>query len=360
MRILFVGVSSWLHIQDVLVLQKLNNEVIFFDYRKKKKISNLNLFQKSQLENREEFNLRSFLYNNLYKKFFTKINNIGLPVFKKIKHFTRYYLFGVWKLNKQLLNEVKNTNYDLVFLSKAERINYKLIPKLNVYTKTWFFFMDPLITAYKFDADKHASLSTWSSATFSNVNTFFKRAGARSYFITEGLYADVFKPNKEEIKKKIDVIFIGGKSAKREKYINFLKINKINVICYGKGWENPEIFVSDFVKKHWISKIILNFTRGNIGFSNRVFMAMATGSFLISEFCLDLKKIFRKGVHLEWFSTPEDLLGLIKYYLENETIRENIAYQGCKFVHENFTLEKIMQKIIHIVEKNEDIQQQYT
>ena len=36
MRILFVGVSSWLHIQDALVLHKLNNDIIFFDYRKKK------------------------------------------------------------------------------------------------------------------------------------------------------------------------------------------------------------------------------------------------------------------------------------------------------------------------------------
>jgi len=55
---------------------------------------------------------------------------------------------------------------------------------------------------------------------------------------------------------------------------------------------------------------------------------------------VDLKKIFKKGIHLEWFSTSEEFLSLIKYYLENETIREKNAYQGCKFVHENFTFRK--------------------
>ena len=111
---------------------------LYFLITGKKKINNLNLFQKSQLENLEEFNLKSILYNNFYKKFFTKINNIDLPLFKNIRDFTRNYLFGVWKLNKQLLNEVKNTNYDLVFLSKAERINYKIIPKLNMILKLGF------------------------------------------------------------------------------------------------------------------------------------------------------------------------------------------------------------------------------
>ncbi|MFX1419557.1 MAG: glycosyltransferase [Promethearchaeota archaeon] len=365
MKILFIGVFyySWsLNIREAMAFKTIGHNITCFDCRIRKKITESNLINLYNLKERKvvqtqkkEGKLKSVIYNNFYKRLIKRISKINLPFFKKIKNLNKFYLFGYWKLNRQLINEVKNNNYDLIFFAKAERINYKIIPKLNKYTKTWYFFMDPLINAYKLDAEKYASLCTWSSATFSSVNTFFKRAGANSYFITEGIDPNIFKPPKENGKKKIDVIFIGSKSDKRSRYVNFLRTNKINVVCYGTGWENSQIFVNELVHKYHDSKIILNFTRGKIGFSNRVFMALATKTFLISEFCVDLKKVLRKGVHLEWFRTPEELLNLINYYLKNKEIREKIAYQGYKFVLENFTLEKIMQKIIQIVVKNKGI-----
>ena len=77
------------------------------------------------------------------------------------------------------------------------------------------------------NAQKYASLSTWSSATFSSVSSYFKRYGANSYFITQGVNPQIFKPRKNKSKKNIDVIFVGSKTPKREKYANFLKKNKL-------------------------------------------------------------------------------------------------------------------------------------
>lgn len=354
MKILFVGAfkNKWsTNIQMVLELKKKNHKVICFDYRFKENITNFQHFQINQLF---KISLKLFIRQN-YINFISKIENINLPFFKFLIRINRYYLFGRWNINRQLINEVKSGKYDLVFLAKTDSINYKLIPKINKYAKTWYFFMDPLKIAININAYKYALLSKWSSATFTSVNSLFKREGANSYFITQGFDPVVFKPSENNFNKKIDVIFVGSFNLKRKNYVNFLEKNNISIICYGSGWKNKPIYLERLVYKYRASKIILNFTEGKIGFSVRVFQAMGTGSFLISEYCKDLEKIFKKGVHLDWFKTPNELLKIVNYYLKNEIIREDIARQGYKYVLENFTWEHIMNKIIQIIYKNKDI-----
>ncbi|MFX0072313.1 MAG: glycosyltransferase [Candidatus Hermodarchaeota archaeon] len=209
--------------------------------------------------------------------------------------------------------------------------------------------MDPLYQAIRINAHKYANRATWSNATFSSVNAFFKRNGANSYLITEGINPKIFKPGKVNVKKTIDIIFVGEKTPKRIKFVDFLRKNNININCYGPGWENKPIYIDKLVNEYKKSKIVLNFTRDKIGFSDRVFLTLGTNSFLISEYCRDLERFFKKGIHLEWFKSPEELLRLSKYYLENDEEREAIAKQGYKIVKENFTWDKIIEKIFKII-----------
>jgi len=333
MKILHVGVftdASSTTIQMAHSIKKKNHTVQCFDFRYKKKKKEINRFHKILID---------------------KINNIKLPFFKKIANIHKYYLFGNWKINRQLFHEVKNNKYDIVFLSKANTINYKLISKLNKYTKTWYFFMDPLNNALRVNAHEYAALSTWSSATFTSVNAFFRREGANSFFITEGYNPKIFNPGKGVINKTIDVIFVGSISPKRKNYISFLKENDIYIVSFGPGWENESIYINELADKYRTAKIILNFTRGNIGFSDRVFHALGSKSLLISEYCNDFERFFKKGVHLEWFKSPEELLELVKFYLTNDTSREKIAEHGHKYVIKNFTWEQIIVKIFDIIHK---------
>ena len=76
---------------------------------------------------------------------------------------------------------------------------------------------------------------------------------------------------------------------------------------------------------------------------------MGTGSFLLSKYCSDLKRIFKRKIHLDWFDTPEECLDLIKFYLENDKAREAIAKNGHDYVLQNFTWEKMVKRIIEIV-----------
>ncbi len=331
MRILFIGVfhKPWsTTIPMAYEFNRRKNKVITFDFRiKSKKKSNLN------------------------KKFIDLIKKKVTPLFKTINYIDKYYFHGNWRINRQLIYELENNNYDLVFLVKANTINYNLIPRINKCSKTWFFYMDPLNTTFKDNGHKYAKLCTWSSATFSSVNAFFRRNGANSCFLTQGCNTSVFKPSNSN-KKKIEVLFVGSFSLKRKKYISFLKRNNINVICYGTGWNNRPIYLKELTEEYQNAKIILNFTRSNIGFSIRIFQAMGTGSFLLSEYCQDLDRIFRKGIHLEWFKTQEELLKKIQYYLENDEAREKISKQGFNYVIKNFTWDKIIDRILWRVNKN--------
>ena len=103
-----------------------------------------------------------------------------------------------------------------------------------------------------------------------------------------------------------------------------MKTNKINVICFGPGWRNEPIYLNRLVSKYRKSKIILNFPRQDSGFSDRVFQALGAGSFLLSKFCSDLERVFKKEIHLDWFKTPEECLKLVEFYLEHDNIREKI------------------------------------
>ena len=138
------------------------------------------------------------------------------------------------------------------------------------------------------------------------------------------------------------------KTPKREKFINFLKSNSNSVDVYGSGLSKGSIYLKELVNKYRNSKIILNFNQAKTGFSIRVFPAIGAGPLLLAEYSLDISKFFKKGVHLDWFKSQKELLKLVRYYLENNDIRERIAKQGQEFVRENFSWEIIMKKIIKL------------
>lgn len=344
MKILVVGVfnEDWSTAIPMYNILKKSHKVFSFEFRHKNSKLNTN-----------EIKRNTFTITNLLKKSYTRVNEKlekvkHLPFFKILLNFNRFYLLGRWKLNRRLLCEIKKNKYDLVLLIKSDSINYNLIPKFNKYTHTWYFFMDPLYVVCSMDAYKYADLCRWSSSTFSSVYTLFKRYNKKSYFITQGCNTVVFKP-KENVKKEFDVVFVGSISPKRKGYVDFLRNNDINVRCFGRGWEHSPVYLTELADIYRKSKVVLNFTREKAGFSIRVFQAMGTGTFLISEFCSDLKKNFTKGKHMEWFNNKEDLLQLINFHLNQDLERERIAKNGCDLIYNNYTWKHIMDKIISIV-----------
>jgi glycosyltransferase involved in cell wall biosynthesis len=253
---------------------------------------------------------------------------------------------GRSQMNHLLLEQIKKGRFDLVFLSKTDTVDYHLLTEINNYSPTWYFFMDPMDQACRINAKAYAARATWASATFSDVTEYFKKAGAKTYWITQGVNTDVFKP--QENAKVYDVVFVGTKTTKRLRYIKTLRKAEINVVCFGQGWENAPVYQQKLADIYSKSRIVLNFCRQGTGFSIRVFQVMGTGAFLLSEYCSDLECFFKAGEHMDWFQDDAELVDKAVYYLKNAFERQQIAAQGSDYVNKNYSWKKIMESILNI------------
>jgi hypothetical protein len=142
-------------------------------------------------------------------------------------------------------------------------------------------------------------------------------------------------------KREIDVSFVGNcEKADRRKYIEFLRSNGISVITYGVGSENGFLSRKEFLKIVSISKINLNFTKVDVPpevlrlepwrahirqLKARPLEVCSMKSFCLSEFSEDIGKVFSVGNEVDVFSSQDELLSKVKYYLENDKKREEMA-----------------------------------
>jgi spore maturation protein CgeB len=81
---------------------------------------------------------------------------------------------------------------------------------------------------------------------------------------------------------------------------------------------------------------------------------MGCGGFLLTNYSPGLEKIFTKGEHLEWYSSQEECLALIDYYLQHEDRRKEIAQNGYQFAHAHRTYDIVMDEIIACIENDLD------
>ena len=228
------------------------------------------------------------------------------------------------KTQNKLLNLVKKEKFDLIFLSKIEELDYKIIEELNKYAPTFYYFMDPPTTSKIIKAKQYAKRCNYASATFTSVVNEFNEIGGNATQILEG----VDKGKKFNEKKTRDVIFVGSIDKKRKNIIEYIKNSGIEIEVFGPDTKNGPIYGDNLYREYAKSKIILNIARKGGGFSLRVLEAMKSGSFLLSEYAQDIEVFFTKGKELDWFGSKEECVKKIKYYLENQKEREHIALKG--------------------------------
>lgn len=108
--------------------------------------------------------------------------------------------------------------------------------------------------------------------------------------------------------------------------------------------EMPEVFRR--------SKINLNMTLRSIqsGIPLRALDVMGAGGFLLSNYQPELAEQFEDGKELALYSSAEELLDKVHYYLSHEEERCEIAYQGFLKVQRLFSYEVQVSKILELVE----------
>lgn len=153
-----------------------------------------------------------------------------------------------------------------------------------------------------------------------------------------------------DLEKEYDVGFVGAIYGIRGEYVKYLQSNGINVYAKGNGWENGFATDDEMIEIFNKSRIVLGFS--TVGknddiciLKGRDFEVPFTGSLYITGYHEELKEYFDLGKDIETYTSKEDLLKKIKYYLENEIEREKIAKTGYNKCLNSYTAKESYEKL---------------
>lgn len=154
--------------------------------------------------------------------------------------------------------------------------------------------------------------------------------GGRPMYVPEGFDHNAFKPNSTQ--KDIHVSFVGVAYGFRQSVVRYLQRRGVGVEAFGKGWPNGH--VADMADIFNRSRI--NLGMGGIGYSEsltnvkgRDFEIPGTGGGVyLTSFNPDLAQHFVIGKEILCYRNREDMLELIRYYLDHPQQAREIARRG--------------------------------
>lgn len=135
----------------------------------------------------------------------------------------------------------------------------------------------------------------------------------------------------------------------REKgFLNEVEIEKYKK-CY-KGFLKDEKHLAAAYHR---ADIILNITleQGFSSMNSRVLEALATGSFLITDYVKDTAKYFEEGKDLVMYRNIEELLELIKKYLDAPAAKNKIRGNALEKIKQNHTLLSKAKAILKVIDQ---------
>ncbi len=124
---------------------------------------------------------------------------------------------------------------------------------------------------------------------------------------------------------------------------SILKSISPDIVCHGRVntlTEMPSVFAQ--------SRINLNTTMRPIrtGLPQRIWDVLGCGGFLLTDSRAELPDILIPGRHLETYDSPEEACDKIRYYLEHEDEREEIARNGYE---EALSSHTILKRVISMI-----------
>ena len=110
-------------------------------------------------------------------------------------------------------------------------------------------------------------------------------------------------------------------------------------IFIGRAWQH------DMVALYNSSKLVLNISRSK-ELNMRVFEVLGCGRPLLTDHVEEVTDIFKNKVHLATYSSLDELIDLILYYLVNEEEREEMARRGQEECYKKHTLDHRVRTIL--------------
>lgn len=282
--------------------------------------------------------------------FYYTLKNMGIVDVVRFDYYSICSKYGASTANLMLKNVILLESIDvLLCLLYKDYFNHDMLSELSekypVETILWVFDDDK-----RFDETKVLSQCFNKVVTTIHERYEQRRQRGENVFLAQ-FAANHYIYRNYNLKKKYDVVFIGQKFGNRGTYIDYLKQNDVDIHVYGLGWSGGRVSQSEMIEIFNQSKIVLNFSSSYANpelkyLKGRMFEIPACGAFLLTEVCEDLEEYFNIGENVDIFSSREELLGKINYYLENDDVRTSMASGGESLVRNNHTFEKYIRDVV--------------
>lgn len=141
-------------------------------------------------------------------------------------------------------------------------------------------------------------------------------------------------------------------SVKNMKEKGFLNEEELNTYktCY-KGFLKDE---KELAAAYYSSDMILNITleQGPASMNSRVLEALATGSFLITDYVEDTAKYFDDKKDLIMYKNTQELIDFIHFYKDNDDAKNQIRGNAVEKIAKNHTLQSRAKLILEKLQKD--------
>lgn len=277
-------------------------------------------------------------------------------------------------INIRLLKQIKSQKYDKVFIPKGNFIFPSTLRKIKhsyPQIKLIHWSHDDMTTWHNKSLYFHFGLKYYDlvvSTKSYNLDKL-KHQGANKLLYTTKVYSEKYhKPcnNCQDVNKKHEVLFIGHSEKERFKSMLYLAENGIKVNIYGPGWDkkefkntnknliihNQQLIGNEYAQSISCSKISLCFLRklNKDLHTSRSIEIPACKGFMIAERTTEHKELFEENKEAVYFDNDEELLEKVKYYLNHNEKRKEIAengYQRC--LSSGYEYKQMLLKIINAI-----------
>ncbi|MEW6685304.1 MAG: glycosyltransferase [Candidatus Edwardsbacteria bacterium] len=309
-----------------------------------------NFFMKKSLEQLGHkvipFNLRPGLKNNLY-----------LPLTQKVWYRFRQEM-EKGKIQRRLIGLVEKEKPDIFLLCKGKEIFPETLREIAKRIFTVYRYIDGPVLDYVIN---HTKESHCAFVTAGYLVPLLKEKTGQKYIyhLFEGCDPEIHRAVQPLSEMVCDLAIVGtGYKYRQDLAFECVK-RGYNLKIWGyPNWskrlpyQHRFAFNEDFAKVCASAKIMLGTNSHNNlpdYFSDRVFLTLACKGFFLVKYTPGLEHWFTNKEHLVWFHNFEEAFKLIDYYLTHPEQREEIACQGQKYVYKNFTWNRVMEQMLHII-----------
>jgi len=255
-----------------------------------------------------------------------------------------YQKYGKEKMSEMLLESVYYYNPDILFYFNfhdwIEHDVWRMISEC-FQTKTVIWLGDD---QWRYEETKPI-WSLFNVIITVDKNGYEKRKGDYNVILSQwGCNQQLYR--KLNLLKIYDISFIGRCYGERKEFIESLTKQGIPIKVFGQGWDGTSgrISQADMIRIYNQSKIVLNMSITSkdekIQVKGRDFEVPGCGSLLLTKDSDEIKEYFVPLKEIITYENADDAAEIIRFYLKNDLLRQQVTNNGYDRVMRDHTYEK--------------------